>query len=139
MHEIRIVFIYAERSGMSDGHQWRTDIDNYYEGAVIAAAANKPRQGIGAVDNTIDYVVVCDSEGAWGAGKLVRTFGVTNGAGAKVHRALVDPTDVHEDVMALVEHAYKPVGPNGGALRQSMQGVLIDGEVHLNAQQGHMA
>jgi hypothetical protein len=118
---------------MSEGHQWRTDIDDYYEGAVIAAAANKPRQGIGAVDNTIEYIVVCDSQGAWGAGKLLRTFPVTNNAGATVRRALADPTDVREYVDALVKAAYKPVGPKGGVLRQSMQGVLIDGRVNLNA------
>lgn len=129
----RITFVYAERSGMAGGHHWRADVDDYYEGAVIAAAAGKPNQGIGRVDGDVDYVVVCDSGGAWGAGRLVKTFPVTNTAGGTVYRALVDPTDVHEDVTALVMEGFKPVGPNGGTLRQSMRAAIVDGHVVLDS------
>ena len=91
----------AERSGEAGGHQWRTNIEDNYEGAVIAAAAIKPSNGIGAAPG-VDFVVLCDGDGAWGAGRIVRTFRV-NQSGREVHRALVDPTDVHEDVIDLIE------------------------------------
>lgn len=128
----RITFVYAERSGLAEGHQWRTDVDDYYEGAVIAAAAAKPKQGIGVADG-VDYLVLCDSAGAWGAGRLVKTFMVEDGGGY-VRRALVDPTDVHRDVAALIAKGFKPEGPNGGTLRQSMPASIVDGVVILDAE-----
>ena len=126
--------MYAERSGVSGGCYWRASSADYYEGAVIAAAAGKPNQGIGFVDGDIDYVIVCDGEGAWGVGRLIKTFPVKNSAGGSVRRALIDPTDVHADVMSLVEEGFKPVGPKGGTLRQSMRAVVVDGQVILGAE-----
>jgi hypothetical protein len=129
----RVTFIYAERSGLSNGRQWRASVDDYYEGAVIAAAAGKPAQGIGHIDGHVDFIVVCDGGGAWGAGRLVKTFPVKSHLERSVRRALVDPSDVPDDVLALVDDGFKPVGPNGGPLRQSMRATIVDGRVVIGA------
>lgn len=126
---LNIVFVYAEREGFHNDETGASrigvQVDPYV--AMVYAAMWKPATGIGPNAMDYDYLVLVDGQGAWGAGKMVAALPGTNPWDDRsVTRALIDPTDVHPHVAALVVAGYKPEH-----CRSMRPAALVNGAVYF--------